>query len=188
MNNFSLLYHFFVTLTQLIPIYRATISTKDLTIYVPVNSIKKCLTVLKKYSNTQYKILSDIAGKDLPNQILRFEVVYSLLSILFNNRLTVKLKVNETTSIPSVTSVYDSANWWEREVWDMFGLFFEGHPDLRRILTDYGFQGNPLKKDFPLTGFFEIRYNERLKRITMDPLELSKEYHVYSFKLGWNTQ
>lgn len=169
------------------PIYKAIIFMNDLTLYIPKTFMYQTFNFLHKHSNTQYKILSDIAGKDLPNQSLRFEVIYNLLSIFYNNRLSIKIKVNETTQLPSITSIFTSANWWERELWDMFGISFTNHPDLRRILTDYGFQGHPLRKDFPLTGFFEIRYNERLKRITMDFLELSKEYHIHSFKLNLNT-
>lgn len=116
----------------------------------------------------------DISGADYPTRSQRFEVVYHLLSVKYNSRIRVKTYADEVTPVPSATAVYRAADWFEREIWDLFGVFFLGHQDLRRIMTDYGFEGHPLRKDFPLTGYSEVRYSEEKKRIVTEPLQLTQ--------------
>ena len=127
----------------------------------------------------------DICGVDYPERPQRFEVVYNLLSLVHNNRVTVKVMLDDNSSIPSVSKVFSSADWWEREIWDLFGIFFSGHPDLRRILTDYGFDGHPLRKDFPLTGHTEVRYSETKKKVISEPVKLDQEYRNFDFESPW---
>ena len=112
-------------------------------------------------------------------------MVYNLLSLVHNNRVTVKVMLDDNSSIPSVSKVFSSADWWEREIWDLFGIFFSGHPDLRRILTDYGFDGHPLRKDFPLTGYVEVRYDDAQKRVVYEPVKLTQEYRDFDFLSPW---
>lgn len=138
------------------------------------------LNFLKKHALCLYKQLLDIAVEDTPKKRNRFRVNYILSSILYNAKIIVSLTANELTYLPSVTFIYSSACWLEREVWDLFGVYFRGNPDMRRILTDYGFSGHPLRKDFPLTGFFEIYYSLEKKRIITEPVELAQEYRVFS--------
>ena len=121
----------------------------------------------------------DITAVDYPTRDQRFEVVYNLLSVRHNSRIRVKTYADEARPVPSICSLYDGANWYEREVYDLFGVFFVGHPDLRRIMTDYGFDGHPLRKDFPLTGYTEIRYDEEKKRIVVEPLELTQAFRNF---------
>ena len=135
----------------------------DLTIVVPSRYIYKVLSFLKNDLNSQFEILTDMTAVDYSENDKRFEVVYMLLSLKYNTRIRVKTHVNEMTSLDSVSSLYSSANWVEREAWDMFGIFFKNHPDLRRLLTDYGFDGHPLRKDFPLNGYTAVRYDDTLK-------------------------
>ena len=124
-------------------------------------------------------MVADITAVDYPTKDQRFEVVYNMLSVRHNSRIRVKTYADEATPVPSITSLYDGANWYEREVYDLFGVFFVGHPDLRRIMTDYGFDGHPLRKDFPLTGYTEIRYDEEKKRIVVEPLELTQAFRNF---------
>ncbi len=153
------------------------------------NHILLGLLTLKKHINFQYKLLSCISGVDFFETKLagnfRFSVVYDILSLTFNSRIRIKIFLNETSSIPSSVSVFVNANWWEREIWDMYGVWFENHPDLRRILTDYGFDGFPLRKDFPLSGFVDLRYDSTRRRVVSEPLELAQEYRVFSFENNW---
>lgn len=125
-------------------------------------------------------MIADITAVDYPTRDMRFEIVYNMLSVRHNSRIRVKTYADEARPVPSITSLYDGANWYEREVYDMFGVFFVGHPDLRRIMTDYGFDGHPLRKDFPLTGYTEIRYDEEKKRIVVEPLELTQAFRDFS--------
>jgi NADH dehydrogenase (ubiquinone) Fe-S protein 3 len=127
----------------------------------------------------EFTQVSDITAVDFPTRDQRFEVVYNLLSVRHNSRIRVKTYADEASPVPSITSLYDGANWYEREVYDLFGVFFIGHPDLRRIMTDYGFDGHPLRKDFPLTGYTEIRYDEEKKRIVVEPLELTQAFRNF---------
>ena len=137
------------------------------------------MTFLKYHTAAEYTQISDITAVDYPTKDQRFEVVYNLLSVRHNSRIRVKTYADEATPVPSVTSLFDGANWYEREVWDLFGVFFTGHPDLRRIMTDYGFDGHPLRKDFPMTGYTEIRYDEEKKRIVVEPLEMTQAYRNF---------
>ena len=127
----------------------------------------------------------DITAIDWPGREKRFEIVYHLLSMELNQRIRVKAAVRENELVPSVVSIHPSANWFEREVFDMYGILFSGHPDMRRILTDYGFRGHPLRKDFPVTGFTEVRYDERRKRVVYEPVELVQEYRQFDFMSPW---
>uniref|UniRef100_G8E8V5 NADH dehydrogenase [ubiquinone] iron-sulfur protein 3 n=2 Tax=Silene conica TaxID=39875 RepID=G8E8V5_SILCO len=143
------------------------------------------LCFLKLHSYTRYEVLVDICGVDYPSRKLRFEVVYNLLSTRFNSRIRIQSSADEVSRIPSVVSLFPSANWCEREVWDMFGISFINHPDLRRILTDYGFEGHPLRKDFPLSGYVEVRYDDPEKRVVSEPIEMTQEFRYFDFASPW---
>ncbi len=147
--------------------------------------IVQLLTFLRDDQNTQMKQLIDVTAVDFPQRGERFEIVYLLLSPRLNERMTVKLTTDEDTPVPSVAGLYPSAIWAEREVWDLFGVFFSEHPDLRRILTDYGFEGHPLRKDFPLTGHVEVRYDEQQKRVVYEPVKLVQEFRRFDFESPW---
>jgi NADH/F420H2 dehydrogenase subunit C len=138
---------------------------------------------LEKNSLTQFKVLNDICVVDYPEKSTRFELSYNLLSVKYNFRVFIKTFTN--SYIKSITGIYDSADWIERECWDMYGIFFLNHPDLRRILTDYGFEGFPLRKDFPLTGYIEVRYDDEKSSIVYEPLEMSQEYRLFNFNSPW---
>ena len=157
----------------------------ELVAIVEKEDIVKLLIFLRDDVNCQFKQLMDICGVDYPERPKRFEVVYNLLSLVHNNRVTVKVMLDDNSSIPSVSKVFSSADWWEREIWDLFGIFFSGHPDLRRILTDYGFDGHPLRKDFPLTGYVEVRYDDAQKRVVYEPVKLTQEYRDFDFLSPW---
>ena len=133
----------------------------------------------------QFKQLSDLTAVDYPERAQRFEVVYQMLSLALNARIRVLTSVEDGDIVPSVIDLFASANWAEREVWDMFGIFFSGHPDLRRLLTDYGFEGHPLRKDFPLTGYVEVRYNDTERRVVYEPVHLTQEYRDFDFLSPW---
>lgn len=145
----------------------------------------KVLTFLRDDSQCQFRCLVDICGTDYPERELRFDVVYNLLSVQQNNRIRVKVATDEQTPVPSATSVFPSANWFERETWDMYGVFFSDHPDLRRLLTDYGFEGHPLRKDFPLTGHVEVRYDDEQKRVVYEPVKLVQDFRSFDFLSPW---
>ena len=157
----------------------------ELTLFVPADRIVKVLNFLKSDTNCQFKQLMDICGVDYPERPERFTIVYHLLSMRRNLRVRVKLETGEETPVPSVTGVFATAGWFEREVWDMYGVMFADHPDLRRILTDYGFEGHPLRKDFPLTGYVELRYSEEHKRVIYEPVKLAQEYRDFDFMSPW---
>lgn len=140
---------------------------------------------LRDHTSAQFTSLADITAVDFPTRANRFEVVYHLLSLVHNSRIRVKTYANETTAIPSIVGLYNGANWFERETYDMFGIFFSGHPDLRRILTDYGFEGHPLRKDFPLTGYVEVRYDDEKKRVVAEPLELTQAFRNFEYSSAW---
>ncbi|WND02414.1 NADH-quinone oxidoreductase subunit C [Temperatibacter marinus] len=157
----------------------------ELTITVRRDHILKVLTFLRDDPECMFKLLMDVCGVDYPERIERFDVVYHLLSMSNNARIRVKVHTDEEKTVPSAVSVFPSAGWFERETWDMYGIFFADHPDLRRILTDYGFQGHPLRKDFPLTGFVEVRYSEEENRIVYEPVELKQEFRDFDFMSPW---
>ena len=157
----------------------------QLNLIVRREAVVKVLTLLRDDQNCQFKQLVDITAVDHPDQAERFEVVYNLLSLKLNQRIRVKLTTDERTPVASVSGVFSSAIWLEREVWDMFGVFFSDHPDLRRILTDYGFEGHPLRQDFPLTGFKEVRYDEEQKRVVYEKVKLTQEFRRFDFMSPW---
>ena len=182
----NILINYCESLFKNLPVKNIQIIGNEITLVVSPKNIVKVLFFLKNNSRCRFTVLSSISGVDYPNRVDRFEVVYDLLSLEYNIRVRVKANVNELTPVSSVTSVYSAANWWEREVWDMFGIFFTNHPDLRRILTDYGFEGFPLRKEFPLTGYVEVRYDEAQKRVVCEPIELAQEFRKFDFTSPWN--
>jgi NADH-quinone oxidoreductase subunit C len=157
----------------------------ELTVVVGRSHLVGFLTWLRDDARTRFTILVDVCGADYPEREDRFDVVYHLLSMTQNLRLRVKVTAAEGDLIPSVTGVFPSAGWYERETWDMYGVFFEGHPDLRRLLTDYGFEGHPLRKDFPLTGYVELRYDEEQKRVVYEPVKLTQDFRSFDFLSPW---
>ena len=162
-----------------------SIAFGELTLTIARDEIVRVLTVLRDDPLLQFTILIDLAGVDYPKQAERFEVVYHLLSITKNARIRVKLSVGEGQPVLSVASVFATANWFEREAFDMYGILFSDHPDLRRILTDYGFSGYPLRKDFPLTGYVEVRYDDEQKRVVYEPVKLVQEFRDFDFLSPW---
>jgi NADH-quinone oxidoreductase subunit C len=148
-------------------------------------SIVRVLTFLRDDPRCLFKLLSDLCGVDYPDRAERFDVVYNLLSLKHNQRIRVKVTTDEEHAVPSVTGVYRAAGWFEREAWDLFGIYFSDHPDLRRLLTDYGFEGHPLRKDFPLTGYVELRYDEDQKRVVYEPVRLKQEFRSFDFLSPW---
>ena len=157
----------------------------ELMVTVKRPAILAVLTALRDDPATRFEQLTDITAVDYPDRAERFEVVYQLLSYTHNRRMRVKLSTDEDTPVPSAVAVFSAANWFEREVWDLFGIFFENHPDLRRILTDYGFEGHPFRKDFPLTGYVEARYDEDQKRVIYEPVRLTQDFRAFDFLSPW---
>ena len=160
-----------------------TMARGELTIEVAAADILKVMAHLQGAG--EFKILVDLCGVDWPQRAKRFDVVYHLLSLTKNARIRVKAQVGEGESIPSIINVYPAAGWFERETFDMYGVAFSGHPDMRRILTDYGFSGYPLRKDFPLTGYVELRYDDELKRVVYQPVQLVQEFRDFDFMSPW---
>ncbi|KAG5362483.1 putative NADH-ubiquinone oxidoreductase 30.4 kDa subunit [Yarrowia sp. C11] len=152
----------------------------ELTLHVAPSAVIPVTTFLRDNTSTQYKSIIDITAVDYPSRENRFEVVYNFLSVRHNSRIRLKTYATELTPVPSITCLYEGANWFEREAYDMYGVFFEGHPDLRRIMTDYGFEGHPLRKDFPLTGYTEVRWDEEKRRVVYEPLELTQAFRNFS--------
>lgn len=191
MNNKNLI--LVQNLIQSVPKYIKSIEilNENVILIVSSNHLIKILNFLLKNTNFQVVQLIDITAVDLLVSAERFVLVYQLLSLRYNIRLILKVQLEKKTNslfsevIPSIIKFYNSANWLEREVWDMFGIFFSGHNDLRRILTDYGFQGFPLRKDFPLTGFCELRYDDEMKTVFYDSLELAQEFRFFDFQSPW---
>jgi NADH-quinone oxidoreductase subunit C len=161
------------------------ISYGELTLHVQGASIVPVLTFLRNDVQCQFVSIIDICGADYPSRPKRFDVVYHLLSPRQNQRIRIKLQADDETPVPSVTGVYPGADWFEREAYDLYGILFSGHPDLRRLLTDYGFEGHPLRKDFPLTGFVEVRYDDEAKRVVYEPVELKQEFRNFDFLSPW---
>jgi NADH-quinone oxidoreductase subunit C len=149
------------------------------------DDIVSVLTTLRDDPKCQFTQLIDVCGADYPERVERFDVVYHLLSMNLNLRVRVKITATESTPVPSIVDLHPCANWLEREVWDMYGVYFTGHPDLRRILTDYGFDGHPLRKDFPLTGYVEMRYDEEQKRVIYEPVKLPQDFRTFDFLSPW---
>ena len=157
----------------------------ELNLIVSRGEIARVLTILRDDAELQFSILIDLAGVDYPKRAERFDVVYHLLSITKNVRIRVKLAVGENQPVASVATIFPTANWFEREAFDMYGILFSDHPDLRRILTDYGFSGYPLRKDFPLTGYVEVRYDDEQKRVVYEPVKLVQEFRDFDFLSPW---
>lgn len=157
----------------------------ELVLDVQPSEIVRVVQFLRDDPECDFKLLMDICGVDFPKREKRFDVVYHLLSLTKNQRIRVKLQTDEQTTVPSIASVHPAANWFEREAFDMYGITFANHPDLRRILTDYGFTGYPLRKDFPLTGFVELRYDDELKRVVYQPVQLVQEFRDFDFMSPW---
>jgi NADH-quinone oxidoreductase subunit C len=157
----------------------------ELTIVSRPDCIIRVLMHLRDDSQCQFRQLMDICGADYPSRTPRFDVVYHLLSLKQNQRIRVKVRTDEETPVPSACRVFSAAGWFERECWDLYGVLFSDHPDLRRILTDYGFQGFPLRKDFPLSGYVEVRYSDEHKRVVYEPLSLMQDLRTFDFMSPW---
>ena len=163
----------------------AAVAYGELTVTVAPSLIPEFLSYLKSDRSCRFTTLIDITAVDWPAREKRFDVVYHFLSMHLNQRIRVKAEVREGELVPSITGEHPSADWYEREVFDMYGVLFSGHPDLRRILTDYGFRGHPLRKDFPTTGYVELRYSEEQKRVVYEPVKLTQEYRLFDFMSPW---
>jgi NADH-quinone oxidoreductase subunit C len=163
----------------------ATVALGEVVIRTDVDSLLELMTVLKDDPRFAFEQVMDICGVDWPQQAERFEVVYNLLSVSLNQRLRVIVTTDGVTPVPSVSQLWASATWWEREAWDLFGIPFSGQPDLRRILTDYGFVGHPMRKDFPLTGYVEVRYDEERKQVVYEPVKLVQDFRRFDFISPW---
>ncbi|KAI0034939.1 NADH dehydrogenase [Vararia minispora EC-137] len=174
-------------LTQCLPkfIQQFSVLRDELTLYVAPSAVRPVLIFLRDHANCQFKALMDVSGADYPERDRRFEVVYHLLSVKHGSRIRVKTYAGEVDPVPSAVPVFRGADWYEREAWDLYGIFFQDHPDLRRILTDYGFEGHPLRKDFPLTGYTEVRYDEEKKRVVYEPLQLTQAFRNFESLSPW---
>ncbi|QQR40720.1 NADH-quinone oxidoreductase subunit C [Devosia rhizoryzae] len=157
----------------------------DLTINIERDSIAEVARFLRDDPQCRFIAFLDVCGADYPAREFRFDVVYHFLSPHLNQRVRVKLQADDETPVPSICDIYPGANWFEREVYDLFGVLFSGHPDLRRILTDYGFDGHPLRKDFPMTGFVEVRYDEERRRVVYEPVALAQEFRSFDYLSPW---
>jgi len=163
----------------------SVIAYAELSVTVAPENLPATLTFLRDDAHCQFVSFIDASGVDYPAREKRFDVVYHLLSPRLNMRIRVRVMTDEETPVPSVADIYPAANWFEREAYDLYGILFAGHPDLRRILTDYGFEGHPLRKDFPLTGYFEVRYDDDLKRVVYEPVRLAQEFRNFDFLSPW---
>lgn len=161
-----------------------TVAYGELNLHAEAARIVEVLTRLRDDHENQFTQLIDLCGVDYPQRAKRFDVVYHLLSLVKNRRLRLKIETDEATPVPTVTGVYPCADWFEREAFDMYGIFFQGHPDLRRLLTDYGFEGYPLRKDFPMTGYVEVRYDDEQKRVVYEPVKIT-EFRAFDFLSPW---
>jgi len=157
----------------------------ELMVEVRREAVARLLGFLRDDPKCLFSVLIDICGADYPERPERFDVVYNLLSVKHNRRIRVKAATDEESAVPSVTGIFSAAGWFERETWDLYGVYFADHPDLRRILTDYGFEGHPLRKDFPLTGYVELRYDEAQKRVVYEPVKLKQEFRSFDFLSPW---
>ncbi|WP_120496054.1 NADH-quinone oxidoreductase subunit C [Kiloniella sp. EL199] len=157
----------------------------ELVIWAKSDTLLEVIKFLRDNQNCQFRQLVELTAVDYPAREDRFELVYCLLSLTHNQRVKVKFSTSDETPVESVTGLFSSAIWYEREVWDMYGIFFANHPDLRRMLTDYGFEGHPLRKDFPLTGYVEVRYDEAQKRVVYEPVKLTQEFRNFDFSSPW---
>lgn len=170
---------------KILPIVRFELYNKENSFLIQINLLTDILTIVKNHFKYQFKVLTCISGVDYPENLYRFQIVYELLSIKFNSRLRIKVLVDELTPVNSIEKIFPAATWWECEIWDMFGVFFLNQYNLTRLLTDYGFQGYPLRKDFPLSGFTESRYNVTKNRVVYENIELAQEYRTFEFISPW---
>ena len=162
------------------------IANDNLIIYVDKNYLENLLTFLRDDEQLSFKTLIEVFGADMLGiRSPRFEVIYNLLSYKLNNRITVKVAIDDSVEVPTVSKIFSSAGWFEREAFDMYGIVFKNHPDLRRILTDYDFEGHPLRKDFPLTGYKEVRYDENHKKVVYEDVKLTQEFRNFDFEMPW---
>jgi len=166
-------------------VMKTEIAHGELAVTLTRTALFKGIQFLRDDSTTHCELLADIAGVDYPDRAERFEVVYNLLSVKHNHRVRVKVATDEDTPVASIVSLYPVAGWFEREAWDLYGIFFADNPDLRRILTDYGFEGHPLRKDFPLTGFVELRYDAEQRRVVYEPVKLTQDFRSFDFLSPW---
>ena len=164
---------------------RVTVELGEVVVHTGCDALPAVLTALRDHPDFACEQLMDICGVDWPERPLRFDVVYNLLSVAHNHRVRVIVQTDASTPVPSAHEIWPCATWWEREAWDLFGILFSGQPDLRRILTDYGFSGHPLRKDFPLTGFVEVRYDEEQKRVVNVPVSLTQDFRNFDFISPW---
>jgi NADH-quinone oxidoreductase subunit C len=163
----------------------SSIAHGELTVTVRVDDIVRVAKFLRDDPRCEFRSIIDVTAVDWPSREKRFDVVYHFLSPTKNTRVRVKIEVDEATPVSSIISVFPGANWYEREVYDLYGVLFTGHPDMRRLLTDYGFEGHPLRKDFPLTGFVEVRWDDELKRVVYDRVKLTQEFRNFDFLSPW---
>ncbi|MEQ8166800.1 MAG: NADH-quinone oxidoreductase subunit C [Alphaproteobacteria bacterium] len=166
-------------------VQETSVAKSELMILVGRDEIVRVMSFLRDDSNCRFAMLVDLCGADYPERPERFEIIYNLLSLSNNQRIRVKVRTADEQPVPSVTGVFPCANWFEREAWDLYGVVFSGHPDLRRILTDYGFEGHPMRKEFPLTGYVEVRYDDELKRVVYEPVKLVQEFRRFDFMSPW---
>lgn len=170
---------------KVLPIVRFELYNKESSFLIQTNLLNDIITIFKNHFKYQFKILTCISGVDYPENLYRFQVVYELLSVKYNSRIRIKVLIDELTPVNSIEKIFPGAAWWECEIWDMFGIFFLNQNNLTRLLTDYGFQGYPLRKDFPLSGFIEARYNITKGRVVYENLELAQEYRTFEFISPW---
>jgi NADH-quinone oxidoreductase subunit C len=163
----------------------AAVLLGEVVVHTNVGGLIGLMTTLRDDPRFAFEQMMDLAGVDWPERPMRFDVVYNLLSVTMNQRVRVVLQTDAVTPVPSVMSIWPVATWWEREAWDLFGIVFSGQPDLRRILTDYGFDGHPLRKDFPLTGYVEVRYDEERKQVVYEPVKLTQDFRNFDFLSPW---
>ena len=180
LTKYQILATFGWELSKLLPagLLGINLMNNEIEIIIKKSKMYPVFLFLEKYTWTQFKVLSDIIAIDYPGRVNRFDVIYQLLSIRYNIRLNVLVSTDELTPLSSITEIFKGASWYEREVWDLYGIFFQGHPDLRRILTDYGFIGHPFRKDFPVSGHVEMRYDAKLKRCVYEPVDLKERVLV----------
>ena len=164
---------------------RAAVEGGELVAHATRETLLDLMTALRDDPRCAFEQMMDVCGVDWPERGERFDVVYNLLSVSLNQRVRVVVTTDETAAVPSVHAVWPAATWWEREAWDLFGIIFSGQPDLRRILTDYGFEGHPLRKDFPLTGYVEVRYDEERKQVVYEPVKLTQDFRSFDFLSPW---
>lgn len=172
-------------ISKILPIIRLEFYINEISIIISTNIIREFLIIIKNHFNYQFNILIFISGIDYPENCYRFQIAYEFLSLKFNARMWIKVFTNELFPVPSINQIYKSACWWESEIWDMFGIYFIYHYNLTRLLTDYGFQGYPLRKNFPLNGFTEIKYDIIKKWIICEKIEFSQEFRIFQFVSPW---